>query len=91
MTTATRSINLADLTTLKRDYPILCDYLVMPLLTRETIEHDKSRFDEIALLVKSEIGAEQWTAVKMILRDGFGRYPGTSRNLLRIYEGHKRV
>lgn len=91
MATPTRSVNLADLGTLKRDYPVIADCLVLPCLTAETVQHDASRFDEVALLVKPDVSDEQWQAVIKILREGLGRYPGTLRNLLRIYVGHKRV
>jgi hypothetical protein len=86
-----RSINLADMTKLKQAYPIICDYMVAPLLTRETIEHDKTRLDEVAVLVRDDVPDEQWDAVKTILRNGMGLFPGYHRNHLRIYEGHKRV
>jgi hypothetical protein len=85
------SINLADLTTLKRDYPIVCDCMVMPILTQETVDHDKKRFDEIAVIVKPEIDRERWEAIVKIMRDGMGRFPGYHKNLFRMYEGHKRI
>ncbi len=91
MATPTRSVNLADLTVLKKEFPVICDYMVMPLLTTELCDHDHSRFDEVALLVRPDVSDEQWQAVIKILGEGLGRSPGTSRNLLRIYEGHKRV
>lgn len=92
MRTPTRSVNLADMGTLKRNYPIIADCLLLPLLMRETIDHDHSRFDEVALLVRPEVSEEQWAAVIKLLRPpGLGKYPGTHKNLLRIYEGHRRV
>ncbi len=85
-----RSINLCDLLTLKRDYPIVSMCMIQPILTQETVNHDKSRIDETAVIVDN-IPDEQWDAIKSFIRNGAGQFPGIPKHLFRMYEGHKRV
>ncbi len=80
------AMNVADLTTLKQDYPIICDFMVAPVLTRETVEVERGRVDGVAVLVQDTIPTEQWEAIVAVLRNGLGAFPGYPRNLLRIYQ-----
>ncbi len=80
------AMNVADLITLKQDYPIICDFMVAPVLTRETVDVEHGRVDGVGVLVQDTVSAEQWDAIVAMLRDGLGAFPGYPRNLLRIYQ-----
>jgi hypothetical protein len=79
------AMNICDLTTLKQEYPIICDFMVAPVLARDTVEVERGRVDGTGVLV-NDIPATQWDAIVKVLRDGLGRFPGYHKNLLRIYE-----
>ncbi len=80
------AMNVADLTTLKQDYPIICDFMVAPVLTRETVEVERGRVDGVGVLVQDTVPDSRREALFSVLRDGLGAFPGYPRNLLRIYQ-----
>ncbi len=89
------SINVADLTNLAQDWPIIMDFMLAPFITWDIVTAEKGQVDGIAVLVQ-DIPGDQWDAIFQILREGMGAFPGYKRNLLRIYEsrtgrGWKRI
>jgi hypothetical protein len=80
------AINIADLTTLKQKYPIICDFMVAPVLTHDTVDVERGQVDGIGVLVQASVPDDQWQAIVTVLRQGLGQFPGYHKHLLRIYD-----
>jgi hypothetical protein len=81
------AMNIADLTRLKQEYPVVCDFMVAPVLTRETVDVERGQVDGVGVMVGA-IPYDQLDAIIQALREGFGRFPGYPKHLLRIYQSH---
>ena len=80
------AVNVADLTVLAQaQHPVL-EWMLRPILTRETQMCETKRVDSIAALVSSDVPIEQWDAMFQIIRDGLGQWQGLRKHELRIYQ-----
>lgn len=84
------AINLIDLAALNEtaEYKILVQCLLMPLFDKEpqTVNCNKSRVDEEAILVSDDIGDDRMAAVVQLVRQGTGVRKGIHKNKLRLYQ-----
>lgn len=78
------AINISDLATFQDEATTLYNHMVLPKLTEKVVSCEEGLDGDGLLLVP--LPERQACAIIDILHNGIGRYKGTHRNHLRIYQ-----